>query len=105
MKLIIAQASAFADQNLCCAIFIDFNIFRWIPLVTDEESYGCIADSKAIQAATNSYAVRNLLLHINREKYVKVLDPPQNNQMRFGFYKSAHLFIGKGENTGLLMLN
>ena len=63
-------------------------------LVTEEESQACIVDSKAFQDATNSYAVRNLLLHINRQKNVKVMDPPANNQMRFAYYKSAHLFIG-----------
>ena len=63
--------------------------------MTAEESQACIVNSKSFQDATNPFAVRNLLLHMNRERALSVMDPPQNKQMRFGFYKAAQLFIGK----------
>ena len=62
--------------------------------MSQEESESCIAVSKSFQDATNSSAVRNLLLHMNREKKLIVRNPPENKQMRFGFYKASHLFIG-----------
>ena len=69
-------------------------ITRWKGLVSGEESKGCVVDSIAFNAASNSYAVRNLLLQMHRQKEISVSDPPENRQMRFGFYKAAHFFIG-----------
>ena len=56
---------------------------------------------KIFEDATNHFAVRNLLLHMNRDKKLVVTDPPQNKQMRFGNYKAAHLFIGTIMDTRL----
>ena len=67
---------------------------RWKNIVSESEAKGCIVDSKPFKEATNSFAVRNLLFHMHRERKVKVADPPENKQMRYGFYKSALLFIG-----------
>ena len=67
---------------------------RWDILVDAEEAKGCITESKPFKDATNAYAVRNLLLHMHRQKKIKFNEPPENKQMRFGFYKSALLFIG-----------
>ena len=60
----------------------------------EEESGGCIVTTNSFHDATNQFAIRNLLLHINRDKKVYTMDPPLNKQMRFGFYKASHLFIG-----------
>ena len=68
---------------------------RWKLLVGKEEASSCIVNSQPFKDATNPYAVRNLLLHMHREKKIKIQDPPDNSQMRFGYYKSALLFIGQ----------
>ena len=71
-----------------------FISLRWKTLVNDDEIKSCLVKSQAFKDATNAFAVRNLLLHMQREKQMKLKDPPSNEQMRFGFYKSSLLFIG-----------
>ena len=70
-------------------------------MVTETEATSCITKSQPFKDATNCYAVRNLLLHMHRQKKIKVQDPPENAQMRLGYYKSALLFIGM---TGINVL-
>ena len=69
-------------------------LIRWSVLVSEEEAKGCITASQPFKDATNSYAVRNLLLDMHRQRRIRLCDPPENKQMRFGFYKAALLFIG-----------
>ena len=68
--------------------------FRWKHIEPDNEIIDCILVSESFKEATNPFAVRNLLLHMGREKKYPVTNPPQNKQMRFGYYTSSHLFIG-----------
>ena len=75
---------------------------RWKDLVADSEVCSCIVKSEAFKAATNPFAVCNLLLQMHRQKKIKITDPPENSQMRFGFYKSALLFIGKYYNLNVV---
>ena len=81
----------------------DDDDFSWKGLVAEGEEKACVVECKAYQEATTPYAVRNLLLHMHREKKYLVMDPPLNNQMRFGYYTSAHLFIGKTIKQYLLV--
>ena len=67
---------------------------KWKEIVSEEEAKGCIINAEPFKKATNSYAVRNLLMHLHRSGSVRVTDPPVNRKMRFAFYKASILFIG-----------
>ena len=94
LVLVLAKLVLLSHVIYAEIIFIQI-IFSWKSLVSDQESKACIVNNVPFRESTNSYAVRNLLLHMNRKKEISVVDPPQNRQMRFGFYKASQLFIGK----------
>ena len=86
-------------EHICC-----HQTNNWRKFVSDEESKFCIIHAEAFNQATNYYAVRNLLLHLNRKKELIISDPPSNRQMRYGFYKASIQFIGKGFYIGIIHL-
>ena len=63
-------------------------------LVPDSEQNVCIVSTQAFKDSTNPFAIRNLLLYMHKSKKIRLNDKPKNSQMRFGFYRSAVLFIG-----------
>ena len=77
-------------EHICCQ-----QTDKWKSLVSEEEAPGCILETEAFPQATNMYAVRNVLMLLHKKKKFKVTDPPKNNMMRYGFYRSAILFIGQ----------
>ena len=78
-------------EHLCCQ-----QIAVWKTRVSVAESESCLTKAEGFQMATNMYAARNMVYQMLRRKGRKSLgnDKPSNRQMRFGFYRSAHLFIG-----------
>ena len=77
-------------EHICCQQYE-----KWKCHINDGETVNCITKSVAFSQATNHYAVRNLLLNLNRRNKTKMSDPQENKQMRFAFYKASILFIGE----------
>ena len=77
-------------EHICCQQYS-----KWKKDCNSEERFHCITQISAFSAATNQYAVRNILLQLHRQRKMKITGLPKNNQMRYGFYKASILFIGK----------
>ena len=77
-------------QHICCQ-----QTDRWKEIVSVEEAGGCIVNSEPFKQATNMFVVRNMLMQLHGRGRIRITDPPQNVQMRYGFFRSALLFIGK----------
>ena len=75
-------------EHICCHQYS-----KWAKYANSDETTACITETLAFQQATNHFAVRNLLLQINRKARSYISDPPPNNKMRFAFYKASFLFI------------
>ena len=78
-------------QHLCCQ-----QVTAWKTKVSVAEKAFCLTKAEGFKMATNMYAARNLVYQMLRRKGRRALgnENPSNRQMRFGFYRSAHLFIG-----------
>jgi hypothetical protein len=75
-------------EHICCHQYS-----KWRKFASSDEATHCITSTEAFQQATNHFAVRNLLMQINRKNRSHISDPPPNNKMRFAFYKASFLFI------------
>ena len=88
---VVASGVYFFFLSFClCAIFKLLTRF-----VSKSDTPYCIVNSEPFKQATNMFAVRNMLMQLHGRGRIKISDPPLNAQMRYGFYRSAMLFIGK----------
>ena len=78
-------------EHLCCQ-----QIDKWKKNVSMEEQKSCLTEATGFNMATNKFAVSNMCFQLMRRRGRKLLGNQalENNQMRFGYYRSAHLFIG-----------
>ena len=75
-------------EHICCHQYS-----KWRKFASSDEETNCITLTEAFQQATNHFAIRNLLMQINRKTRSNISDPPPNRKMRFAFYKASFLFI------------
>ena len=85
-------------EHVCCQ-----QTEQWKGTVNKDEAMGCILESDPFKQATNLFAVRNLLMQMHGKKKLKISDPPENRKMRFGFYKSSILFIGRALHSNPIL--
>ena len=78
-------------EHLCCQ-----QIDKWKKNVPVEEQKSCLTEAAGFMMATNKFAVSNMCFQLMRRRGRRMLGNQglENNQMRFGYYRSAHLFIG-----------
>ena len=79
-------------EHLCCQ-----QIDKWKKSAPVEEHNSCLTKFAGFIMATNKFAVSNMCFQLMRRRGRKLLGNQEleNNQMRFGYYRSAHLFIGE----------
>ena len=78
-------------EHLCCQ-----QIEKWKKNAEVEEQKTCLTEAAGFIMATNKFAVSNMCFQLMRRRGRKLSGNQglENNQMRFGYYRSAHLFIG-----------
>jgi len=78
-------------EHLCCQ-----QIEKWKKNAPVEEQKSCLTKATGFIMATNKFAVSNMCFQLMRRRGRKLSGNQglENNQMRFGYYRSAHLFIG-----------
>ena len=76
-------------EHLCCQ-----QMDKW-KKNADKES--CLTEVAGFSMATNVFAVSNMCYQLMRRKGRKLFGNRslENNELRFGYYRSAHLFIGE----------
>ena len=75
-------------EHLCCQ-----QVDKWKKNTGEE---GCLTEVAGFEMATNVFAVSNMCYQLMRRRGRTLLGNRSltNNELRFGFYRSAHLFIG-----------